>query len=80
MYGCCITAALRAMRYVSAEMSWHGFRALASNHGFTVRDFNPRPRIGFHAVGCEPTRDPYAEAFGATGFMIGTPDEIARPL
>jgi integrase len=30
MSGCCITAALRAMGYASAEMSWHGFRALAS--------------------------------------------------
>ena len=30
MSGCCITAALRAMGYSGAEMSWHGFRALAS--------------------------------------------------
>ena len=26
----CITAALRAIGYSGAEMSWHGFRALAS--------------------------------------------------
>ena len=30
MSGCCITAALRAMGYAGTEMSWHGFRALAS--------------------------------------------------
>jgi integrase len=30
MSECCITAALRAMGYASTEMSWHGFRSLAS--------------------------------------------------
>jgi len=30
MSGCCITAALRTMGYAGTEMSWHGFRALAS--------------------------------------------------
>lgn len=30
MSGCCITAALRAMGYGGPEMSWHGFRSLAS--------------------------------------------------
>jgi hypothetical protein len=30
MSECCVTAALRAMGYASTEMTWHGFRALAS--------------------------------------------------
>ena len=30
MSECCITAALRAMGYAGTEMTWHGFRALAS--------------------------------------------------
>jgi hypothetical protein len=30
MSECCITAALRAMGYAGTEMSWHGFRSLAS--------------------------------------------------
>ncbi len=30
MSGCCITAALRALGFAATEMSWHGFRSLAS--------------------------------------------------
>jgi len=30
MSECCLTAALRALGYAGTEMSWHGFRSLAS--------------------------------------------------
>jgi integrase len=49
MSECCITAALRAMGYAGTEMSWHGFRSLASTPSpwtpFSTSSLNQRCRF-----------------------------------